>query len=332
MSKKKTTFEVNTDRLSGMLLMPAKFDAAAPIDGKAQRFTMELYRKGYVFSGHWRFGNVVIDMASFKQVNQAIFALYQHIPSLSVGFTDKAGVEGDLIVASGQFYEGNEEQEPEAVTLQRRMKQGAPMQCSGGFVPGSIERIEAGMNATVDGINHVGPISIFRNASLVEASFAEMGWYTSATAKLAAEWPGETHQEKKSMTTNFKLLGSLKEIFGADKAIELLNAKADAADLTAFQPEIISALQAAQTEVTNLKASVSEKETKITSLEADIKAAKANPPLTGLKTGDGNKPPEKKPEGTDDLKAKWDGDTVLQAQFSSFEAYKGYIERYPEVK
>lgn len=343
------------------VFMPAAFQAAAPeADAKGNKWQMELYKAGYVFAGHWRWGDIVIDLQGIKPTRQDVFALYNHWRDEVAGFTSFIGVESGRLIARGQFLEGTKEDEPIAYKIKSRMAQKAPMQCSGGFVPRKVEILEAGASAVVDGVMQQGPKTIFRETDVIEASFCEMGWYQESQAKLAASAgkdagaqpiyeiaviaaspQGQTPNRKGSTMTKEEkasFLASLKDIFGADKALELFAANPQADKLEAFAGDMIPVIQSLRAETAQLTAKLAEKETalqakagEITQLQADLKAAKARPAVVtaGGDNPEGGKPPAK---GTPaDLKARWDNnEDDVQAEFSSYEAYALYMERYGE--
>ena len=134
------------------------------------------------------------------------------------------------------------------------------------------------------------------------------------------------------MKTPFALLASLQEIFGADQASKLAASKESAETLSDFQAEIIDALKASRTEIETLKASATAKDGEITTLKAELQAAKSNPSVIGLKGTDGNQPKGKEgqSEGSS-LKAKWDAnEDGIQAEFSSYEAFETYTKKFSQ--
>jgi hypothetical protein len=335
--------------------IPGTFQAAAPsADKTSKRWIMELYRKGYVFRGHWKWGDIVIDIEGIKPTRKDVFALYNHNRYEAAGFTNFIGVEGDLLIVKGVFLEGDKDTEPTATMVKNRMAQGAPMQCSGGFVPLKVEILEAGTKAIVNGVKHDGPKTIFRETDIVEASFCEMGWFQNSNAKLAAgadqgseievavfaapspdNAGAQTTSRRKHMAVNDALLASLKKIFGADRALTLFAAKPEAENIEAFAAEMPAVIEELRAENTRLTASLGEKETalkakdgQIGKLEADLAKAKERPAVV---TATGDSPEGGKPnDGKDgnDLKAKWEkNEGDVQAEFGSYEAFEMYHKR-----
>jgi hypothetical protein len=110
------------------------------------------------------------------------------------------------------------------------------------------------------------------------------------------------------------VLAQLKDIVGADRAIELVTATPDAKDLGAFVAPIAADLKAARADVTAKAAQIAD-------LTAKLAAASAAPAVVTI-AADGAGPAK---TGTD-LKAKYEASAELQGQFGSFEAYQEHIE------
>lgn len=308
--------------------------AADPSDQQANQrgpgFEMVLYT-GSVFAGHWYWGDVILDVTGFKQHRQDIPALWAHYGG-SVGFTTSitADPAAATIVAKGQLIAGTDDQEPEANRVRRRLDQKAPLQCSGRWIPSRVEKVLAGAKATVNGKTVQGPVSIFRQFHCAEASFVDLGWDPMTNAVAASDSASRSVQvevqgakpESKPMPNSIELIAALKPILGADKAIELVTAKPEAADLAAFSPEIIAHAQTLTTQVKDLNAQLGAKDAEIGSLKTDLATAKARPPVISA-AGSSPTPPAAQgaPKTEDQLKAEYAGSKDLQAEYGSVEVF-----------
>ena len=344
---------------AGSLLALGTLIAAEPsADASALRsFEMCLYKAGYVFAGHWQWGNIVLDLAGLNQHRQDVPALHNHYRSDVAGFTKTLGVFGSEISAAGMLLNGSKEDEPVAYMIRSRLEQNFPYQCSGRFEPelSAVETVPEGARVTVDGVEHVGPLTIFRKYKVAEVSFTELGWFNQSSAKLAAgenqndeihilestksPVPAALEGAKKPMTTENTpatekkgLLSLMAEAFGHKEAIAMFEENPDASGIEAFAPKMIETITALRASVDTLTASVAERDTKITKLEADLAAAKANPPLTAA-AGDPSIPAAKEPklEGVEALKAEYQKSEALQAEFGSVENFLKFKENESHI-
>lgn len=316
---------------------PASLLAADPADQQAKggrRFQMTLYT-GATFANSWRWGDVILDVSGFKPTRQDLPAMLRHVASQTVGWTDSitADEKSATITAKGQLLTGDTEQL--AKVVQGRLEQGFPYQCSGAWLPLRTEEVLAGATAQVNGKTVNGPCTIFREFSILEASFAETGWdpMTSAIAASAGDdaslvtvnTMGGVHTMPEP--TNLGLLAALKDILGADKAITLVTSKPDAKDLSAFSAELATEIKTLTASLATATQTIGERDATITKLEADLKAAKANPPVVTL-PADGSTPSVKAAAGTPDAwKKEYAESPALQAEFPSVEQYLFFKNR-----
>lgn len=311
--------------------------AANPADQQADAasgdgFRMVLYT-GSVFAGHWYWGDVYLDVAGFKPTRQDLPALLRHDAAKVTGWTTKLTADAGTsqIIAEGKLLKGDAATEPYANIVRSRLAQNFPYQCSGRWEPSRVEQVQKDATATVNGQTVTGPCSIFRQFTIAEASFAEMGWdpMTSAVAASADGKQPSTlsveiigHKENAMPKTNLTLLASLKDLLGADRAIDLIAANPEAADLSAFIKEIGADLQAARTELATAKQTITARDQRITALEAELAAAK-KAPVVATMNGDPSAPPPAAPTaGTvEAFKKEWDSSPDLQAEIPQQEVY-----------
>lgn len=329
--------QIKRGEAKAMSYGPATLLAADPADQQAKggrRFEMTLYT-GATFANSWRWGDVILDVAGFKPARQDLPAMLRHVSAQTVGWTDSitADTKAVTIKASGRLLTGDTE--ALAKVVQGRLEQGFPYQCSGAWLPLRTEAVQPGATATVNGKTVTGPCTIFREFSILEASFAETGWdpMTSAIAASAGDDQSlvtvNTMGGEKTMPepTNLGLLAALKDILGADKAISLLTSKPDAKDLSAFAAELGNEVRTLSASLATATQTISERDATITKLEADLKAAKAAPAVITA-GGDPSKPALEAAAGTPDgWKAEYAKDASLQAEFPSVEQYLFFKQR-----
>jgi hypothetical protein len=326
----------------------ASKDARLPFTGKAaliaaaagdtkdsNRFKMTLYTGG-VFYGHWYYGDVILDLTGFKPARIDLPALHDHNIYRVAGSTDKLAVEGKEIAAYGEFLKGTREEEPYANMIKSRLAQNFPYQCSGYWEPKKIENVLVGVTAKVNGETVNGPVTIFREYDLGEASFVEMGWDSQTRAVAAGKPDGDvtvdvTTTGEKTMTTEAKpatgILAALKNVFGADKAIEFVTAHPERKEISEFSGELITFVQEIQGALKTAKETITAHATKITQLETDLAAAKARPAVittSGDSPEGGQAPAGSLPEGEEKWKADFKASKALQGEYPSEAAYVAF--------
>lgn len=269
---------------------------AAAGDKNPDGFRMVLYTGAALH--HWYWGRVILDVSGFKPDRQDVAAMRNHWRDETAGWTRRLTAEGTTIAAEGTLLAGDRETEPTAHQVRNRLQQGFPYQTSGRWLPRVIEEVEAEASAAVNGETVQGPVTIFREFSLVEASFCECGLDNMTRAELAAsdgpKGQGErtievalaaaNHDGGDTMTATkdgkgkdvkagasdgkgaeetkggagFSLLARLKDVVGAEKAIALVTARPEATELAAFAEDLCEVIQAQATELTEVRASLGE--------------------------------------------------------------------------
>ncbi len=300
------------------------------------RFKMTLYTGEVVTHYNWsreRVERVVLDVAGFNPKRQ------NNLPAMAdhwqrVGTIDAMAASGSTITATGRFLQDAELFEASA-RVQKILAEGHAMQCSGRWVPIKIEDIQAGASAKVNGQTVEGPISIWREFSIREGSFCDMGRDEMTEAELAASAKNQREEfapelisnasnpEKKHM--NKDLLASLKNVFGADKAIDLLASKPDATDLGGFTAELVAHIGTLNADLTKVRGDLTAAQTELTQVKSDLKAAQAAPPITTVPAGNGAGAPVP-PAGRVDLNAMADGPDKFKAEFEQLPHIKAQFE------
>lgn len=144
---------------------------------------------------------------------------------------------------------------------------------------------------------------------------------------------GKTKQTEGRIDMN--LLDQLKKVFGsADKAIELLKAKPEAADLGDFQVEILAELEQVRGELKTATEQLQAKTEQLKATERDLAEAKKAPAVVTI-AGDPPKPEEKGARtngGTEaDWKAEYEKSADLQAEFATVDLYVHYKKNQDRI-
>lgn len=125
---------------------------------------------------------VVVDMAGVE-MPAAIPVLYGHNADDIVGHTESVGAESGRIVARGVISGGG----PTVDRIVALSKNGFPWQASIGADIDSMERVEEGVEAQVNGSSIKGPALIVRRSTLREISVVAMGADRNTSTSIAAK-------------------------------------------------------------------------------------------------------------------------------------------------
>lgn len=313
-----------------------------PAAGKGpSKFSMVLYTGETMTRWGWNGQQeaIVLDVAGFKPKRDGGWpAMVDHWQR--AGTIDKAAadVAAATITGTGRFLSSDADLFPAAARAEAILAQGHALQCSGYWVPAKIEKVEAGAKSSVNGKTVTGPIQIWREFSMREGSFTDLGRDEMTHAELAASLAGrrpmsEAPTQESPTMPNFALIASLKTFVGADRAIELAAAQPDDADLAAFLPQIEAAFTDLRAKLdkstTDLAASVA----KVTQIEADLAAAKAAPVVKLPGGGDGSTPaPRTGGAKTDDeLTAAFKASKELQETYGDEKVYLSAMRRQQDA-
>jgi hypothetical protein len=162
-------------------------------------FAMSPVASGNPIMGHWYWGNLALDLEGVQLPQRAIPALKDHDPDQRVGFATRLEVEDGVgLVARGELLPNS----ASAQAVQADAADGFPWQSSVHAVPLSVEQIEDGQKAEVNGTTLSGPGAIFRQWKVREVSFTALGADDAAQAAVAASHDAETYEVPIVATTN----------------------------------------------------------------------------------------------------------------------------------
>lgn len=144
---------------------------------------MEPVASGRPILGHWYWGNLALDLAGAELPSRSIPALKDHDPDQRVGFADRLEiVDGVGLVASGQLLKTS----AAAQSVIADARDGFPWQSSVHAVPLSVELLDDGESAEVNGYQLEGPGAVFRSWKIREVSFTALGADDAAAAAVAS--------------------------------------------------------------------------------------------------------------------------------------------------
>lgn len=140
-------------------------------DGK-RKLQMKIYSGG-IIKGHWWWGNLAIDLEGGMFPKKKYPVLENHDPNRKIGFSGKPIVDDGLSLnpETVEFVETEESQK-----FRELSQQGFPFEASLYGIPQSVERLEQGTSAEVNGMTVKGPASIWRKWLFKEASVCVFGW------------------------------------------------------------------------------------------------------------------------------------------------------------
>lgn len=119
---------------------------------------------------------VVVDLSSIDLSGLPVPALYDHCPEDShiVGVVESATTNGAEFIAEGRFCPIADDKDKAAKVL-AKADAGYVWQTSVGGDPKTVEKIQAGQSAVVNGRTYAGPVCIARGLVLREISFVVLG-------------------------------------------------------------------------------------------------------------------------------------------------------------
>lgn len=175
---------------------PARLTMTAPVEiqaarsdqeGSLPRFSIHGYTGNSMKLAGWRHP-VILDIAGLRAERDNIPALRNHSDDRLVGHTDSIRIE-----ATGMHFEGPiSGVGPDAQEVLTTSKNGFGWQASVGAdpVPGSVQLLQSGKNAVVNGRTITGPHYIVRAATVSEISFVPRGADGATSAAIAAQYEG----------------------------------------------------------------------------------------------------------------------------------------------
>lgn len=212
------------------------------IDGEGQaakrKFSGIAY-SGDVITNHWYWGNVIFELASIT-VPDKLPALIDHNRSERAGFVTASRIEQDGLRMDGTLLSNEHGQ-----SVAHDSDDGFPWQMSVHIDPGRVEEVMAGVKVNINGKEHVGPLTVFKDSTLREVSFTATGWDSKTTATAMSRASGGSFSQPTS-TGEFSMTED--EI----KALQAENAKLKADKETAEQAAAKFAAEARTTAIKSL--------------------------------------------------------------------------------
>ena len=137
-------------------------------------FQMVAYSGG-IIEDHWYWGNLSIDLAGMSFPKKQYPILENHETSKKIAFAKKPDTSMGAIKFNGaQFVDT-----PESKEFRKLSKSGFPFEASIYASPTSVERLNKGEKAEVNGIVLKGPGTVWRKSTFKEASVCVFGYDTN---------------------------------------------------------------------------------------------------------------------------------------------------------
>lgn len=209
---------------------PAHFKTTPPEGKGPRRFVGVAYSGEAVRHPFW--GRVVFDLSSTR-AHDPTPVLLNHSDNMRVGKARLGFDDGRIDIADGTLLDNEHARQVAADS-----DQGFPWQMSVYIEPGSVEEVQPGSEAEVNGRTVTGPAQVWRNNFIREVSFTPCGvdYNTTAQAMSAARAAFGTQpqpQEDRSMNVDElkAQVDSLKaKLSAAEQAADIEKARADAAE------------------------------------------------------------------------------------------------------
>ena len=150
-------------------------------EGEKVKLDMVAYSGG-IIKGHFWWGDLAIDVSGMKFPKEKYPILEAHDTNRKIAFTSKPLTEGNKLSLDPDKVEFMDT--PYAQEFIKLSKAGFPYESSIYAVPTSIERLEEGASAEVNGFTLKGPGTVWRQSVFKEASVCVFG-YDSNTRSAA---------------------------------------------------------------------------------------------------------------------------------------------------
>lgn len=196
---KPTDRKLNDENSRFSVSSPMKFSVVDGGEGSApakRKFSGTAY-SGEVIDNHWYWGNVIFDMATIT-VPAKLPALIDHSRSQRAGYVTDSSIDNTTGFTVNGMLLSNEH----GKAVANDSDEGFPWQMSVHIEPRSIEEFAAGEQVTVNGRQFTGPLTVFRNSTIVEVSFTATGQdsNTAAVAMSRGGVPQPSSTGEPSMT------------------------------------------------------------------------------------------------------------------------------------
>jgi hypothetical protein len=161
---------------------------------KTPKLSMVGY-SGKIIKGHWYWGDLAIDLQGMKFEQKRYPILEDHNTERKIGFMGKPVIDdkGQLMAPDNAVLLDTEAAQ-EFINLSRK---GFPYQSSISARPLSIERLEQGASAEVNGYTMKGPGTIWRESKFREISCCVFGWDSKTSASAFSREPIDVDFEEK---------------------------------------------------------------------------------------------------------------------------------------
>jgi len=167
-------------------------------EDKPKKLKMVGYSGG-IIKGHWYWGDLAIDLSGMSFNQKRFPILEDHQTDRKIAHMGKPIVENGKIEAPEDVIFADTEESRE---FQKLSGEGFPYQASIYAKPTSIERLEEGAEAEVNGYKLKGPGAIWRKSEFKEMSVCVFGWDSKTTA---AAFSKEVMEEIECEETVIKL-------------------------------------------------------------------------------------------------------------------------------
>lgn len=174
-----TARQLNDENSRFSVSSPMKFstvETEGGVGAKKRKFSGVAY-SGEVIDNHWYWGNVIFDMSTMT-VPPKLPALIDHSRSQRAGYVTESSIDNTTGFTVNGVLLSNEDGQAVA----QDSDEGFPWQMSVHIEPRSIEEFAAGELVTVNGRQFTGPLTVFRNSTIVEVSFTATGQDSNTAA------------------------------------------------------------------------------------------------------------------------------------------------------
>lgn len=229
-------FKTSNGAVAGQADYCFQFGIAATIKEKTaddnRRFSGVAYT-GDPITNHPYWGTVAFDLGLIT-VPERMAILLNHEGDQIVGYSDEAAVTTEGLVLGGVLSKAT----PAGKMVTELSDEGFPWQMSVRINPSRIEELTAGNSTIVNGRTLTGPAYIFRESKLTETSFTPTGWDSGTSATALSRISNQPSQED---LMSKELEAKVAQLEGELSASKETN-------------------KALSTELTELKASIAQKE------------------------------------------------------------------------
>lgn len=305
----------------------SSFELLAEGEGdKRKKFRM-VANSGGVIPNHPHWGNFAIDLEGMNIGRVRKPALRDHDPQRIVGHTYSIEVTDEGLVAEGTFSDTNDGREVMAM-----LADGFPWQASVYVPPQSIEKLDEGETAEVNGRTIQGPGHVFRQSSLREVTFTSLGADENTgaaalsevtidaviTAAIETEVSMEDQEVVEETTAQLSDVAEESPVAKLDDRVE----SETAAERDRVNALLSSALPDQFGLVQQLIADGLSKEDGLQKLMNDVKEKMSD--KLAHKLSATPEPVGPLEEQTVDPREQFNADKELTAQFGTFEVYEAY--------